>query len=164
MNAPMGRILPGNFTIRELRAADAPSCEMFFRQLEREDIRKRFAAPHFSLDYFLPFPAGAKAGAAFAGFAAAEKILGVVNLAYLPGAAAEIAVIVRSDHQRRGIGRALLAHALHWAAGHGLSQLIGYAPADNTPMLALARAMGFRAIGRDLYGCEIRRRVAADMA
>jgi GNAT superfamily N-acetyltransferase len=53
------------------------------------------------------------------------------------------AVVVRSDRQRRGIGRALLAHAIRQAAVLGLSQVAGLVLPENTAMLALARAMGF---------------------
>jgi len=160
LNSPLGRCLRGKLSIRELRGADAPECENFFHHLDREDIRMRFASAHFSFRYFLPGPTGTGEGVAFAALDAAATILGVIHLADLDGASAEVALIVRSDCQRRGIASLLLAHAIHWAASKGLAQLIGLVLTENRAMLALAQRMGFHNRRRDGYFVEIARPIS----
>lgn len=147
------------FAIRELSAADAQACAVFIRHLEAEDIRLRFASLHLSPAHLVPRDAGT-AGIAFVAVDAADTVLGVVNLIRLAGGAAEIAVIVRSDHKRRGIGRALVAEAFGWAAASGVDELIGLVLSENAAMLALAQAMGFRGQRWDGYFVEVRRAVS----
>jgi acetyltransferase len=146
------------FSIRELSAADTHACAVFIRHLAPEDIRLRFASLYLSPAHLLP-RGGESAGAAFLAVDAAGTILGVVNLIELAAGAAEIAVIVRSDHKRRGIGRALLVRAIEWAAAREVGELIGLVLAENTAMLGLAAAMGFRGQRRDGYVVEVRRAV-----
>lgn len=161
MNSLIGRPPRVHFTISELRTSDAHACNVFSHHLDRQDIRMRFASLHFSIRHILPGLTGANEDAAFAAVDAAEMILGVVNLAYLISDSAEVAVIVRSDYKRRGIGRSLLAHAIQRAEYDGLSRLIGYVLAENRAMLALARAMGFQSIRRDEFFIEIRRSISS---
>jgi acetyltransferase len=153
----------GHVTICELRPSAAQACSVFFHHLDRQDIRMRFASPRrFLLDDFVPGQSGATAGVAFAAMDAAATILGVVNLADLRSDAAEAAVIIRSDYKRRGIGRSLLAHAIGWAAGKGLSHVDGYVLAENQAMLALARAMGFQRTRWDSDFIRVTRPVSAE--
>jgi acetyltransferase len=50
-----------------------------------------------------------------------EEILGEVGLHRYPGTpTAELAIMVRSDMQRRGLGRALMRKAGDYCAAHGL--------------------------------------------
>lgn len=129
--------------IRELMPADSGACEAFFNRLEAADIGARYASRRFSLDYFLPKPVGKVDGMAFAAFDSAQELLGVVNLALLGPRSAEIAVIVRSDRKRRGIGRRLVAHALEWADAHCIVETVAYASVGNQAVLALLDLFGF---------------------
>ena len=73
----------------------------------------------------------------------APEILGEVRLfSYPDGETAEFALLVRSDAQRRGIGRALLEKAIGYCRARGRAALIGQIRADNAPMIALARRCG----------------------
>ncbi len=70
-------------------------------------------------------------------------ICGIVNLVRLSPKHAEIALIVRSDRARQGIGERLLRAALARAAERGLGRLEALVLYENTPMLRLARKVGF---------------------
>lgn len=150
----------GHVAIRALRVADAAACVAFGERLDPHDIRMRFASQGSATAYFLPERALADGRVAFAAVDAARAILGVVNLAYTNSVSAEIGVAVRSDRQRRGIGRALLAHAIGWAEADGLSHLVGYVLAENRPMLTLAQSMGFRRTRQVDFFIEVGRPIA----
>ncbi len=146
----------GPFTIRELGASDTEACRVFVDHLDRQDIRLRFATQHVSMDYLVPALGGASEDVAFAALDASEAILGVVNLARLNAAVAELAVMVRSDCKRRGLGRSLLVHALGCAAARAQSQVFGLVLVENEPMLALARNLGFETARWDGLYVEVR--------
>ena len=55
----------------------------------------------------------------------------------------ESAVYVSPRHQRHGIARALLAHALGEAPGLGIETVLGFIFAHNTPSIRLYEAYGF---------------------
>jgi phosphinothricin acetyltransferase len=56
---------------------------------------------------------------------------------------AEVSVYVAADGRRRGIGRALLAHAVERAPDLGLTTLLGFIFGHNTPSLELFYRFGF---------------------
>jgi len=58
-------------------------------------------------------------------------------------ATAEVSVYVAPGAQRRGIGRALLTHALAEAPRLRLRTLLGFVFGHNTPSLALFECLGF---------------------
>lgn len=161
MESVLDSVSSCDFAIRELRAPDARARCVFVQHLDPQDIRMRFASSHVSVHHIFPGLAGAHEGSAFAALDSAQTILGVVNLAWLSSDTAEVAVIVRSDYKRRGIGRALLAHALQWAEDRGLTHVVGHVLPENEAMLALARVMGFQNIGWDSIFFEVWRRVSA---
>jgi GNAT superfamily N-acetyltransferase len=61
-------------------------------------------------------------------------------------------LVISPDRMRRGIGRALVEHALALAAGRPLR--VGTAAA-NTPALTLDRALGFDQVGHKIVGDNI---------
>jgi GNAT superfamily N-acetyltransferase len=132
-------------SIRELHPSDRLACEQFFGKLDRHHIRMRFASPGASsVDLFFPGAGKRAEGTALAAVDGADTILGIVNLLPVGFGSAEFAVIVRSDHTRRGIGRSLIEHVVQRAARDGFSHLLGYVLAENRPMLALAEEMRFQ--------------------
>jgi acetyltransferase len=153
---PLSHLARQHFGIRELHASEEQACRIFFSHLALADIRMRFGYLHFSIRDLLPGQPGTSAGVAFAAVDAADQVLGIANLAYLTPGAAEMAVIVRSDYKRRGIGYCLLAHAINWAESQGLSEVVGHVFADNEPMLGLARRMGLHIVRWDGLDVEIR--------
>jgi acetyltransferase len=72
------------------------------------------------------------------------EILGVARFASDPeGRTAEIALMVRSDRQNRGLGQRLLEDLLECARDRGLDEVWGDVARDNAAMLDLARTLGF---------------------
>lgn len=68
---------------------------------------------------------------------------GVVRLVFDPNFdAAECAIIVRTDLQRRHVGRTLLAEALAYARARGAARIWGDVLSENGPALDLARRLG----------------------
>jgi acetyltransferase len=59
-----------------------------------------------------------------------------------PGVA-EVAVAVADEWQRCGIGRALIAAAVEWAANHGIDRLEASLLWGNAAMLGLIRSIGY---------------------
>ncbi len=149
----------GSVVIRELCSADRGACAQFLSRVDRHDLRMRFSAMQSCALQFL-----AGAGGRDTALAAEQEgagILGIVNIAGLGSGSAEVALIVRSDQQRRGMGRALLTHALRWAEARGVARLLGYVSVENKPMLALARSMGCQLVRWDSYYIEASRLVPA---
>jgi len=71
-------------------------------------------------------------------------LLGVSRFAADPdNAKAEFAVTVRSDLKGHGLGRLLLHEIVEQARRRGTAEVFGDILADNAPMLALARELGF---------------------
>lgn len=63
-------------------------------------------------------------------------------------ATVEVAVYVDPAMQRRGVARALLAHAIHAAPALGVRTLLGFIFAHNAPSMALFERAGFAVWGR----------------
>jgi phosphinothricin acetyltransferase len=64
-----------------------------------------------------------------------------VRAAY--GGTVMIAIYLAESHRGRGLGRALLAHALAVAPQHDVHTILGYIFGHNAPSLRLFAAMGF---------------------
>jgi acetyltransferase len=132
----------GEILIRPLRRPDdEPAYLRFGAAMAADDLRMRFAVP------IRWTPALAErllslGGATFAAFDEDGEILGLGRTA-----AKDVGLGVRSDLKRRGLGRALLERIVQHAVERGISDLAGTLLAENRPMLAFARTIGFRAIG-----------------
>ncbi|MFN3522767.1 MAG: GNAT family N-acetyltransferase [Phenylobacterium sp.] len=134
--------------IRPIRPQDAPLLEHLVANTSAEDVRLRFhgglrtlpnalAARLSQIDYDreLAMVAVDQEGA----------IVGVSRLIADPeGEAAEFALLVRTDHQKQGLGRALLGNIVDYARSRGLRRVWGDVMSDNERMLSLTDALGFR--------------------
>jgi acetyltransferase len=70
--------------------------------------------------------------------------VGVSRLACEPnGRSGEFAVIVQADMKGRGLASLLMRRLIDWARMRGLSEVVGQVLADNAPMLAFVRHLGF---------------------
>ena len=76
-------------------------------------------------------------------------------------ATAELSVYVAPTHQRRGIGRRLVGHALRRSPALGLTTLLGFVFGHNQPSLALFASFGFARFGRAAARRRARRRASA---
>lgn len=138
----------GSYVIRPIAPADIGLYEDFFAHVTPEDMRMRFLSSrrHFSeaalkrltqIDY--------EREIAFVALEAETgKLAGVSRLAADPDhVSAEYGVLVRSDLQGHGLGRALLDLLIEYGRADGLQQIVGYVLAENRKMLAMCRELGF---------------------
>jgi acetyltransferase len=135
-------------TIRPIRPEDAPGLVDLVTRTDAEDVRLRFrgglrrlpeswAARLSQIDYDREM--------ALAAVDEGGAILGVSRLAGDPeGETAEFALLVRSDHQRHGLGHALMEALIGYARRRGYRKLWGSIACDNGRMLTLASELGFK--------------------
>lgn len=134
------------FSVRPIRPEDAPALSEMARRTAPDDLRLRFHGAMHGLD-------GAAAARlsqidydremALVAIAPDEGIAGVARLVFDPDfARAEYALIVRTDLQGRGLGRALLDQALDYAQERGARTVWGDVLIENADMITLARALG----------------------
>ncbi len=135
--------------IRPMRPEDAEGIARQFPHLDAEDVRRRFLAPMkvpppallarmTRIDYDRDM-----ALVAFAD-AARDVPLASVRLDAEPDRArAEFAIFVGHAMKGRGLGRALMAAIIAHARTSGIGEVYGTILADNAPMIALARKLGF---------------------
>jgi|SRR5690349_21177882 acetyltransferase len=136
--------------LRPVRPQDAQAYLAFIARTGAEDLRMRFftlvrrlpaeqLVRYTQIDYEreMAFVAVRENGSA--------DILGEVRIFFFPdGSTAEFALLVRTDMQRRGLGRALLAKAIDYSRARGATALLGQMRTDNEAMIALARAAGMQ--------------------
>ncbi|PZQ48527.1 MAG: GNAT family N-acetyltransferase [Rhodovulum sulfidophilum] len=137
----------GVYTIRPILPVDATLYPDFHAHLSAEDIRMRFLAPRRSfsqthdlrqtqLDYDREM--------AFIAIAPSGEMAGVSRLSADPDKrSAEYALLVRSDMNGRGLGRALMALLIEYARAEGLERLEGMVLAGNRGMRRLIESFGF---------------------
>ena len=139
-----------NLLIRPIRPEDEPAFQEFVRRQSPEDRRLRFfthvkqldhrmAARLTQIDYdremalVLIDPQASEA-----------ELLGVMRISADPDQQrAEYAGAVRSDLKGLGFGRLLLEEIIEYCRRRGIAEVCGEVLAENTPMLSLARKLGF---------------------
>jgi RimJ/RimL family protein N-acetyltransferase len=120
----------------------------FVRRTSRESLRLRFGqAADFADDHTLKRFFDIKGGGGEMIWILEEggDICAIAHLVRPSSAQAEIALIVRTDCARRGIGEMLLRTTLARAARRNLGTLSALVLHENTAMLRLARKVGFEA-------------------
>jgi acetyltransferase len=144
----------GRVAIRPLSPADRCAYYRFCARLTREDLRLRFcgimrfdAALARRLLAFDPAREAVFAAYAAAEDGAGDAILGIARLARVSQEEAEIALVVRSDRKRRGLGRVLLRRLIFHGAALGLRALSGDVLDENYPARLLVRNAGFVGVG-----------------
>lgn len=136
----------GVYLIRPILPSDAILYPAFHAHLSAEDIRRRFMAPRrFSqahdlrqtqLDYDREM--------AFVALTPEGALAGVSRLSCDPDRGmAEYALLVRSDLNGRGLGRALMGQLIDYARAEGIGRLEGMVLAGNKGMLGLIGKLGF---------------------
>ncbi len=134
--------------IRPIRPEDAAQQAAFFQRLSPEDIRYRFftamreLSPEMTarltqIDYDREMA-----------FVAIREITGeTVGVARLvvesDGVTGEFAVIVQADIKGKGLASRLMHRLIDWARARGMQAVVGQVLADNAPMLAFVRHLGF---------------------
>ena len=136
----------GAARVRRVEITDLARCVEFARLLHPDDIRLRFGRPValgdagtfrrlFGLDDRKIETAGL--------FNLSGQILGLATVAWVRPGTAEVALIIRSDLQRRGLGATLLANVIKDARDAGFRLLSAHIDYGNVPMRRLARRFGF---------------------
>jgi acetyltransferase len=139
--------------VRPIRPEDATALAEGFRRLRPEDVRWRF----FSQLRELPPTQIARLTQidyeremAFVAIRrrpdGTEELLGTARLIREPdGESGEFAVVVDSSVKNQGLGRHLMRRLFEWGRDEGLLRVNGQVLADNAPMLAFVKALGFTA-------------------
>ena len=136
------------FVLRPIRAQDRLAYASFIDGINASDLRRRFfhregLSPQ--IDFERCVSVDDQNEAAFVAVRESqgyEEIVGEARLQRYPeSAAAELAIIVRSDMHRRGLGRALMQRALEYCAFHRL-EVIAQILSDNDAMIGLAKSVG----------------------
>lgn len=149
------RSLPGEarpiLTLRSIRPEDRVRYEAFLQRVDAADLKFRFGrsfedlAPEERARLICP---DQEREVAFIVTAQLEggssEIVGEVRArADEYGERSEFAIVVRSDFQRLGVGRALLEELIAHCSAEGGHLLYGLVDPANVGMLALARRLGF---------------------
>lgn len=136
------------FALRPIRPDDEAAISDMLARSSREDSRLRLFAPAKGSSH--GFPARMtqidydREMALVALEPGGTEILGVVRLMSDPdGAAAEFAVMVRSDHKGIGLGYSLMLRMLDYARQRQIGRVFGEVLAGNQTMLRMARDLGF---------------------
>jgi len=131
--------------IRTAQPSDAASVQRFVRGLSRETRHKRFFAPIHELSPEQLERLTSTATADDLSLLALDclgEIIGMGQCAATGEGAAEFAVVVGEDWQRRGVGTSLLRLLMEHARSRQLVSLAGFVLADNQAMLGLAAKLG----------------------
>ncbi|WP_235907674.1 bifunctional acetate--CoA ligase family protein/GNAT family N-acetyltransferase [Siccirubricoccus phaeus] len=137
--------------VRPIRPEDAAAHGEAFRRLSAEDVRWRFFSPlkemspalaarltQIDYDREMAFVAIRRPPEA------PEEILGVARLIREPNSpTAEFAVVVLPEMKSQGLGRHLMQRIIDWGRAAGVGRVLGHVLADNAPMLAFMRSLGF---------------------
>jgi acetyltransferase len=134
--------------VRPIRPEDAEQHGAFFQRLAPEDIRFRFFSAMRALsaaqmarmtqvDYDREM-------AFIASREASGETVGVARLVIDPDRrSGEFAVIVQRGMKGKGLASHLMRRLIDWGSAGGLSTIVGQILADNAPMLAFVRHLGF---------------------
>jgi uncharacterized protein YjiS (DUF1127 family) len=147
----------GAVRVRRVGIADLPRCVQFGRLLHPEDIRLRFgrrAALGDGDTFRRLFGLDERRIETVGAFGLSGQLLGLATIAWVRPATAEVALIIRSDLQRRGLGATLLATVIKDARGAGFDLLLAQIDGGNVPIQRLARRFGFELSGNRAASVE----------
>ena len=135
--------------IRPLAAADRPAFAGFFERLSDRTRYLRFFAPvptlpRRMLDWMVDVDQR-RHGAI--GAWDHDELIGEARYVAVDDDSAEVALTVRDDQQRRGVGKALLAALTMQAFGNGFCRLTAETLAQNEGIRRLLTAAGFARTG-----------------
>lgn len=131
--------------VRPIRPEDGAAHAAFFARMPLQDVHYRFfnairelppelAARLTQIDYAREMAFVALRG---------PDIVGVARLICEREAEGEFAIAVQPDMKGTGLARALMGRLLAWASRQGIRRAIGVILADNGPMLAFVKSLGF---------------------
>jgi acetyltransferase len=139
------------FVLRPMRPEDRVAYAAFIARIDASDLRRRFfhragLSPDIDFERYATIDHGREIAfiAVHEPSPGLEEIVGEARLHRYPGTqTAELAIIVRGDMQRRGLGRALVQRAIEHCAVHGL-EMLAQILSDNDAMIRLAKSVGMQ--------------------
>ena len=158
----MLKVRDGEVAVRPIQPGDAEALAEMIRKADPSDVRARFHAairevPRSwitrltQIDYRQEMALIALIG---------EEIVCVARLVCDPGCdTGEFALAVRTDQQRRGVGRGMMGLLIDYARRRGMEAVWGQIESDNERMMALVRDLGFHVQGPPSFG-EVRMSLA----
>lgn len=145
--------------MRPVKISDEPLLKDFFYDLSDQSIYRRFMAvrkdmPHKILQKFVVIDyTKAMVLLALLPDSPREEVVAIGQYYIEPESYyAEVALVVRDDQQRKGVGKALLSHMGYLARRKGLLGFKADVLADNKPMMALLDSLGFKMKKRVVAG------------
>jgi acetyltransferase len=115
---------------------------VYMRYLEKLKLDQRIAHERLARVCFIDYNRE-MALVALGGRNSQEEIVAVARLTKMHGVnQAEIAILIRDDFQRRGLGRGLLERLLQVARDENLTRVVAFIRTDNIGMQKLARRAG----------------------
>jgi len=136
--------------IRPVRISDEPILKDFFYSLSDASMQRRFISerrdmPHERLQDFVIIDYSTEIILlAFTRQGAIEQLVGVGQYAIIGSThTADVAFVIRDDHQELGIGRELLRYLTLLAKNHGLLGFTADVMISNARMMRLFESMGF---------------------
>lgn len=138
--------------IRPIRPDDALPLRAGFELLQPEEVRQRFLyamkelTPDMADRLCRPDPGVEFALVAAEPLPPGEALVGAVaRVSVVPNTrTAEFAILVSRYIAEMGLGRQMMQRLVRWSRGKRIEQLYGDVLEHNSPMLSLARSLGFR--------------------
>ena len=134
--------------LRLTRPSDAPRVRAFLERLSADTRRKRFfmAMPEIeerAINHFTFYnPRERIVVAATAPLAGVEAVIGMADIALVDTGVAELGIVVDDEHQRQGVGGALIEAVASLAAAHGATHVRAEMLDHNRPMIRLLEGLG----------------------
>lgn len=137
--------------VRPIRPEDAAAHAEAFRRLSAEDVRFRFfsamaelGAPQIARLTQIDYDREMAFVAVESVPGGLDRTVGTSRLIREPGGlSGEFAVIVDPAWKGQGLARHLMERLFEWGRSVGMHEIVGQVLADNKPMLAFMRALGF---------------------
>ncbi len=133
--------------IRALHPGDLETCIGFAQRLTPQDVRLRFGRQldlrdrDVASQYLLA--SGREGAHSLAAFDTRGAMLGIGHVIGTGRHSAELALLVRSDAQRRGIGARLLDTICRQAADLGYGELVALVEPGRAPLIRMLSRIGF---------------------
>ncbi|NVK37815.1 MAG: bifunctional acetate--CoA ligase family protein/GNAT family N-acetyltransferase, partial [Gammaproteobacteria bacterium] len=138
--------------LRPIRGEDEPELKIFHEALSIESIRYRFFTARRNFrhrDLALFAQIDYQQEMAFVAFNKDGEILGVVRTwTDADLLQAEFSILVGDNAQGLGLGSALMNKMIKYCTSRGTIEMKGTVLSDNTPMLKLAKKLGFKVMRR----------------
>ena len=138
-----------NFLLRPIRPEDADAHAAMISRFTAEDMRYRFFSPvkQLPIEQIVRL-ADVDYTREMAIIAVHETTGDTVGVARLvrndtDGASAEFAVAIDPGFKKFGLGTALMHSVINWGRAQGVKEIAGQILADNAPMLAFIKRLGF---------------------